>query len=106
MPPTDIDQRDFDEDFEQAIAEWRELRGLREDDAVLLMIELFRIHQQHWDEIRRREVPSFEQLRSDITKLGEASRSFQEKASALTEVLRAQPPTQRMIKVTRTAAIF
>ena len=26
------------------------------------MVELFRIHQRHWDEIRRREMPSFELL--------------------------------------------
>ncbi|MEO8427193.1 MAG: hypothetical protein ABI651_08785 [Verrucomicrobiota bacterium] len=106
MPTPNTDQRDFDQEFEQGVAEWRERHRLREDDAVLLMVELFRIHQRHWDEIRRREMPSFEQFRSDITKLVESARSFQDKASALTEVLRAQPPTHRMIRVTRTAAIF
>ena len=106
MPTPNTDQRDFDEEFEQAVTEWRQRHRLREDDAVLLMVELFRIHQRHWDEIRRREMPSFEQFRSDITKLVESARSFQDKASALTEVLRAQPRTHRMIRVTRTAAIF
>ena len=57
MPNTE--QSDFDEDFEQAVARWRQRHKLREDDAVLLLVELFRIHQRHWDELRRREIPSF-----------------------------------------------
>lgn len=95
--------RDFEEDLEQAVAAWREQHGLRENDAVLLLIELFRIHQRHWDELRRREMPSFEQVRADITKLTEAARTFQQHATTLTELLRVLPqrPT-----VTRTAAIF
>ena len=95
--------RDFDEEFEQAVALWREQHKLREDDAVLLLVELFRIHQRHWDELRRCEMPSFEQVRADITKLAEASRTFQQHATTLTELLRVLPqkPT-----VTRAAAIF
>ena len=42
MPNTE--QPDFDEDFEQAVTRWRERHKLREDDAVLLLVELFRIH--------------------------------------------------------------
>jgi hypothetical protein len=95
--------RDFEDEFEQAITAWREQHRLREDDAVLLLIELFRIHQRHWDELRRREMPSFELVRTDITKLTEAARTFQQHATTLTELLRVLPqrPT-----VTRTAAIF
>ena len=48
---------DFDEEFTKAVAEWRDKHRLREDDAVILLVELFRIHQQHWDELRRREIP-------------------------------------------------
>lgn len=95
--------RDFEEDFEQAVAAWREQHGLQENDAVLLLIELFRIHQRHWDELRRREMPSFEQARADITKLIEAARTFQQHATTLTELLRVLPQTP---KVTRAAAIF
>ena len=95
--------RDFEEEFEQAVAAWREQHGLREDDAVLLLVELFRIHQRHWDELRRREMPSFEQFRVDVTKLTEASRTFQQHATALTEALRIMPTTPR---ITRAAAIF
>jgi hypothetical protein len=104
MPETD--QRDFDEEFMQSIVAWRERHRLREDEAVLLLVELFRIHQRHWDEIRRRELPSFEQFRSDITKLVEATQEFQRQAATLIEVLQTTSPNQRMVRVTRTAAMF
>lgn len=35
----------------------------------MLLVELFRIHQQHWDEIRSCEIPSFKRFRADIRKL-------------------------------------
>jgi hypothetical protein len=66
-----MDAHHFDDEFEEAVAEWRSRHRLAEDDAVLLLIELFRLHQRHWDEIRRRELPSFEQFRSDIAKLSD-----------------------------------
>ena len=53
---------DFDEEFTKAVAEWRDKHRLREDDAVTLLVELFRIHQQHWDELRRREIPAFSRI--------------------------------------------
>jgi hypothetical protein len=100
------EQPNFDEEFDRAVAEWRDKHRLREDDAVMLLVELFRIHQRHWDEIRRREIPSFDQFRADIAKLVEAARTFQGQAAALLEVLRTQPPTHRAAKITRAAAIF
>jgi hypothetical protein len=104
MPNTE--QPNFDEDFDEAVAEWRDKHRLREDDAVMLLVELFRIHQRHWDEIRRREVPSFQQFRADITRLSESARLFQGQAAALLEVLRSQPPAHRAARITRAAAIF
>ncbi len=52
---------------------------------MILLVELFRIHQQHWDELRRREIPSFEQFRADIAKLVGAAQTFQQQSSALLE---------------------
>src|ERR1035437_364692 len=100
------EQPDFDEEFAKAVAEWRDKHRLREDDAVILLVELFRIHQRHWDQIRRREIPSFEQFRADITKLVGAAQTFQQQSSALLELLRSQPPAHRAAKITRAAAIF
>ena len=100
-----MEQPDFDEEFEKAVAEWRERHRLREDDAVLLLVELFRIHQRHWDELRRREIPSFEQFRADIAKLVEAARTIQQQTVALSELLANGSPPHHADRVTRAAAI-
>ncbi len=86
-----MEARNFDDEFEEAVAEWRSRHRLAEDDAVLLLVQLFRLHQRHWDAIRRRELPSFELFRSDIAKLSEAAKAFQRDSNALLEVLRSQP---------------
>ena len=100
------EQPDFDEEFAKAVAEWRDKHRLREDDAVMLLVELFRIHQRHWDELRRREIPSFQQFRADIAKLIGAAQTFQQQTAALLELLRSQPPAHRAVRITRTAAVF
>ena len=105
MSAPKTEQPDFDEDFAKAVAEWRDKHRLREDDAVTMLVELFRIHQRHWDELRRREIPSFGEFRADITKLTEAARTFQGQTAALLEVLRNQPPAFRTARITRAAAI-
>ena len=97
---------DFDEEFTKAVAEWRDKHRLREDDAVTLLVELFRIHQQHWDQIRRREIPAFGEFRADIGKLADAARTFQVQSSALLEVIRDHPAGVRSVRITRAAAIF
>jgi hypothetical protein len=99
-----MDAPNFEDEFERAVADWRERHRLREDDAVLLLVDLFRIHQRHWDDLRRRELPSFEQFRGDIAKLVEASRSFQQHAVTLAEQLKHQTDPGRTAMVTRTAA--
>ena len=97
---------DFDEEFTKAVAEWRDKHRLREDDAVTLLVELFRIHQRHWDELRRREIPAFAEFRADIGKLADAARTFQVQSAALLEAIRDQPMGNRSVRITRTAAIF
>ena len=100
------EQPDFDDDFERAVATWRTRHKLREDDAVLMLVELFRIHQQHWDELRRRELPSFDMVRADIGKLAESARSFQGHSAALLETLRSLPAAHFGTKVSRRAALL
>ena len=106
MPPPPTKQPDFDEEFDKAVGEWRDKHRLREDDAVTLLVELFRIHQRHWDELRRREMPSFTEFRADITKLADIARTFHGQTATLLEVLRNQPPTFRAAQISRVAAIF
>lgn len=97
---------DFDDELDRAVADWRERHRLREDDAVLLLVELFRVHQRHWDELRRREMPSFDSLRADIVRLSETMRTSQTQSASLLEVLRKLPSTHLAARVTRTAAFF
>ncbi len=97
---------DFDEEFSQAVTQWREKHQLREDDATFLFIELFRIHQKHWDAIRSREMPAFDQFRTDIAFLTQAAKTFQQKTTTLIKLLKSQPPVNGLATVTRTAAAF
>ena len=94
MSAPKTEQPDFDEDFTKAVAEWRDKHRLREDDAVTMLVELFRIHQRHWDALRRREIPAFGEFRADIGKLAEAARTFQLQSAALLEAtVQAASPT-------------
>jgi hypothetical protein len=71
---------DFDEDFLQAIAKWREQHKIKDDDTILLLLNLFRIHQTHWDEIRHRQMPSLDEFRADMVVLTEATKVLKGKA--------------------------
>jgi hypothetical protein len=106
MPAPNTSQPDFDEEFTKAVAEWREKHRLKEDDAAVLLVELFRIHQRHWDELRRREIPAFAEFRADIGKLAEAARIFQSQSSTLLEAVHNLPAGGSTARITRTAAFF
>ncbi len=66
----------FEEEFNGAIAEWRSKNGVEEKDAVVLLLDLFRIHQKHWDAIRHQEMPDFTEYQQSILKLGEAVKEY------------------------------
>jgi tRNA A37 N6-isopentenylltransferase MiaA len=71
---------DFDDEFMQAIARWREQYKIKDDDVIILLLELFRIHQTHWDELRRRQMPSLDEFRADVALLAETAGTLKEKA--------------------------
>jgi hypothetical protein len=81
--PTKPTPPDFDEEFLQAVAQWREKHKIKEGDAILLLLELFVIHQKHWDELRRRQMPSLDGFRQDIGLLTQAARFFKENTRAV-----------------------
>ncbi len=101
-----IERPDFDEEFTKAVAEWRDKHRLREDDAVILLVELFRIHQQHWDQLRRQEIPAFAEFRADIAKLVDAAKAFSVQSASVLEALRTHPTSSHPVRITRAAAIF
>ena len=81
----------FDEEFLQTLGQWKEKNKIRDDDAVFLLVELFRIHQKHSDALRQRQMPSLDQFRTDIAAVTESTKSFREKLEELIEALAAQP---------------
>jgi len=79
---------DSSDDFQKAVAQWRERHQIREDEAILLCLELFQIHQRHWDELRRRELPSFTEFRDSLNQLRSTTILVRRDAAALVEELR------------------
>ena len=71
----------FDEDFTQALDKWKEQHNLRDDDSIFLLMDLFRIHQSHWDEIRHRQMPSLKEFKADIATLTELGEILKERAA-------------------------
>jgi len=55
----------------QALAKWKEQHQIKDDDTILLLMDLFRIHQSHWDQIRHRQMPSLDEFNADIAALPE-----------------------------------
>jgi len=96
----------FDAEFQAVIEEWRKRHRLSEDDAVLLCLELFRIHQDHWDRLRRKEVPSFEDFRENLLRLDEIVAFFQRHSSTLLDELRQHRGGQVWIPPTITAILL
>jgi hypothetical protein len=102
---------DFDDEFLQAIDQWRKRHQIQEGDAVMLLMELFRIHQKHWDELRRRQMPSLEQFRQDIASTVEAAKSLKEQTAKVLKALNVHPAATKTIPLTTAiiavlAAIF
>ena len=71
---------DFDEAFQQALDQWQAKHKIKEDDAILLLLELFRIHQAHWDELRKRQIPSLDGLKKDLTAMIELGHILKERS--------------------------
>jgi tRNA A37 N6-isopentenylltransferase MiaA len=95
---------DFDEDFLQALAKWKEQHQIKDDDPILLLMELFRIHQSHWDEIRHRQMPSLAEFNTDIVALTEAAKILKERAEK--DVRAVELPTAIMAAFAATIAGF
>jgi hypothetical protein len=97
---------DFDGEFLQTLDAWREKNKIRDDDAIYLLVELFRIHQNHWDELRRRQMPSLDQFRSEIGDATESARSLSEKLQEVIEILAVQPGAAPIKTIPRSEAVF
>ena len=87
---------DYSEEFQKVVNEWRKRHHIRDDDAILLCVELFRMHQKHCDELRHRDLPSFIEFRETILKLKMLASFVQRDANALLAELRRQGGGRRV----------
>jgi len=83
-----MNELDFQQAFDQALETWRQRHHVRDDDTILLCLELFRIHQEHWDAIRRRDFPAFQEFRDTVLNLGETVAHIQRQTSVVLAELR------------------
>jgi hypothetical protein len=82
---------DFDEELLQEAQKWREKFKIQDDDVILPLLDLFRIHQNHWDELRRRQMPSLQQFRGEAAAVTECVKGFGEKLEKLINLLATHP---------------
>src|SRR5437870_13735536 len=85
-PP--VQTPDYDAEFQRAIEQWRGRYRIKEDDTVMLMLELSRIHQDHWDDIRQRDTVGFLEFRQMNEKQNESMKTFQRHVDTLADLLR------------------
>src|SRR4030095_10262848 len=90
----------FSDDFAKAIEGWRRKYHLCEDEPLLLCLELFRIHQEHWDDIRRKEYPSLSEFRDSLSALQQQSNAIQRHEAGLLEELQRYPKPSRFVAPT------
>jgi hypothetical protein len=96
----------FQKKFEEAIAEWRKRYGVRDGDVLLMCMDLFRIHQEHWDAIRRRDFPSLQEFNSIALRLEKAAIQTQKQTEALLKVLQRTRKGQEFLPPTITAVVL
>ena len=84
---------DFDEELLQEAQKWREKFKIQDDDVILPLLDLFRIHQNHWDELRRRQMPSLDQFRAEAAAVTECVGTLGDKLDKLINLLAAHPAT-------------
>src|SRR5262245_50159995 len=104
-----MSEQDYTQRFDAAVAAWRQKHKLREDDAILLCVDLFRIHQEHWDQIRRAEMPSLPSLdhfQAHLAKFVEINTSFQRQANTLLEELHRRESNPRESGVSLSGALI
>lgn len=93
-------KNEFSTDFANLVEDWRRKHHLREDEPLLVCLDLFRLHQEHWDSIRRKELPSFSDLRDSLLQIQEQATILQRLSAVLLEELRQHPRPKRFVEPT------
>ncbi len=97
---------DFEQAFDETLEAWRQRHHVRDDDTILLCLELFRIHQEHWDAIRRRDFPPFQEFRDTVLKLAETAAQIQRQTSPLIAELRRYQGGRQFLPPTVTTIVL
>ena len=87
---------DYDAEFRRAVDKWRSRNRVEEDDTVMLLLDLFRIHQDHWDGIRQRDTVGLVEFRQMIEKQNESIKIFQLNVDTVTDLLRQREDTRKV----------
>lgn len=96
----------FQKEFEEAIAEWRKRHHVRDDDVLLVCLDLFRIHQAHWDAIRRRDFPAIQEFNDIVLKLEKTAFQTQKQTTSLLKALYRHKKGQHFLPPTITAILL
>ena len=86
---------DFDEDILQAIDEWRKKIKLGMMIRFYLLVEMFRIHQKHWDACVSARCLRWTEFRSDVAVLSGSDQNIPGKAGGIDRGAGAQPASCR-----------
>jgi hypothetical protein len=70
-----------------AVEQWRTKHGLATDDAVFLLVDLFQIHQKHWDELKRHKPPGLEELQKSLGEVNAQVTTFRKETEDLLAAL-------------------
>ena len=86
---------DYDAQFKRAVEQWRGRYRIKEDDAVMLILELFRIHQDHWDGIRQRDTMGLLEFRQMVESQNESMETFRRNVDTVTHLLQQREDTRK-----------
>lgn len=95
-PPND--SRSGEAEFQNAVLRWREKHRLQENDPVFHLLELFQIHQRHWEAIRRSGQPSAMDYEEALGRLSDNIALIGQSSETLLRELRSHAENRRMIQ--------
>jgi hypothetical protein len=95
-PPNDPSSGEAE--FQNAVLRWREKHQLQESDPVFHLLELFQLHQRHWDALRKSGQPSAMDYEEALERLAENIALLGQSSETLLRELRSHTENRRMIQ--------
>ena len=92
------DSRSGEAEFQNAVLRWREKHQLQESDPMFHLLELFQIHQRHWDSLRKSGQPSAMDYEEALERLAENIALLDQSSETLLRELRSHAENRRVIQ--------